>query len=213
MDENQPPQPTDSSPPAPGPTEEKVGSPLNQGKHKKKSGCSVALIVLGVIALLGLGMCGVCSYQLTTQPEFKKMMEAGVGMFNAPGREELQEAGCAMAIIMDLQALAEFDDDGKWDESDFHHIISCVAADDDNPPSCSDLAPIFIKAQPQPFTSDVRFAIVVQSQAGQDPICTEAFDGLGESLGPLAKEDLDDIQGQKAPGPSPMKVPRRSGNE
>src|SRR5688572_30370151 len=76
----------------------------------RKSGSNGCLIVLGIIGgifLLGLLGVFVAGYLFMQQPEVKEVMGAMGGMFNAPGRQELMQAGCEQAMVMDMSGFAK----------------------------------------------------------------------------------------------------------
>jgi hypothetical protein len=164
--------PNPGAPPPGGP-----GGP--QTPQQKSSTGKIVLIILGVLGGLAL---------LMKDPNFKKGISAlGKGMkmaekgMTAPGTEQLRKAGCTQAMALDLSDAMEivemFADAGdKGPPDDMGIMVICQGNMFDKlPQDCGALAKIYVDAA-HPTKG---FALMVQKQGEQKPICQNTYEADG----------------------------------
>lgn len=153
----------------------------------KRSGCVIALMVIGaLLALVCIGS-GIAMFVAARSDTGKKIFAAvgqGVALaekgVNAPGAEELRQAGCPQALVMDMKEamkLAElFIDGGLKDTDDMNYLMAaCTGKYGDTLPTCEALAPVYAKAVP----SEREFVIEVKINGKQKPECRQRYAGDG----------------------------------
>ncbi len=149
------------------------------------------LIILGVLGGLALLCCigfMIAGKQMMKDPNFKKGINAlGKGMkmaekgMTAPGTDQLRKAGCTQAMALDLADAMEivemFADAGeKGPPEDMGIMVICQGNVFDKLPSdCGALAKIYADAA-HPTKG---FALMVQKQGDQKPICQNTYEADG----------------------------------
>lgn len=111
------------------------------------------------------------------------LAEKGV---NAPGAQELREAGCPQSLVMDMNEamkLADlFIDGGLKDSEDLDYVmVACTGQYGDTLPTCEELAPVYAKAVP----SEREFVIEVKTNGQQKPQCRQRYAGDGSLIADL----------------------------
>lgn len=162
-------------------------SPPPAATPPKRSGCVIALMVIGaLLALVCIGS-GIAMFVAARSETGKKIFAAvgqGVALaekgVNAPGAEELRQAGCPQALVMDMKEamkLAElFIDGGLKDSDDLNYLMAaCTGKYGDTLPTCEALAPVYAKAVP----SEREFVIEVKINGKQKPECRQRYAGDG----------------------------------
>ncbi len=163
------------------------GPPIKQGM----SGCTIALLVLGALAVLALGTCGVGFYMVSQNETIQNAYKATVGMFNVAGREEMAAAGCQMAILVDFETLAKLNPDKDTDHTDMpkdKRLVVCNVARNTDAPTCDAIAKIYRAALSEP---PEHFAVVVNITDVDDPQCATRYDAEANPIGPA---ELDDVK-------------------
>ena len=153
----------------------------------KRSGCVIALMVIGaLLALVCIGS-GIAMFVAARSDTGKKIFAAvgqGVALaekgVNAPGAEELRQAGCPQSLVMDMKEamkLAElFVDGGFKDDGDLDYVMAaCTGKYGDTLPTCEALAPVYAQAVP----SERDFVIEVKISGKQKPECRQRYAGDG----------------------------------
>ena len=176
-------------------------------QQAKRSGCSAGKVILVLVVgflLLGLAAAGTCAWCLATNPEVRKAgallgetVRMGAAASNAPGTDELEEAGCADAMVLDMRKVVqltedlaeEIGDDGdvqvpeeEWQQ----HIVVCQYRFREAKLSCDDVAATYTRAVP---TAPARFGVVVQAGLNNGNVCQGVYGPDGQLLRPLEVED------------------------
>lgn len=144
------------------------------------SGCLIAVLVVGglvgIACIAGAVMVGVAAQS----PEGKKAMSlVGKGMgaitkaMNAPGAQQVREAGCADAMVIDAAEIAdafgEFFDAGSQNPDDTKVIVMCQGSF--SLPTCDEVADAYRNApgvKPGPFTVIVKKKNAKKNDCEQD---------------------------------------------
>jgi hypothetical protein len=187
-------------PPAPNPP---------QQKKKGSSGCLIALGVVGGIFLLLALVGGILIWRVLKTDEAQAIIGA-VGDatkavqkgLNAPGTEQLRQAGCQEAMVMDvgdfMDIAKRFVKDGgadgvKIDNEKLHTLmVTCSVGYGEKVLSCDALAVTYVKAVGG--RAEKNFAMLVQRQGGQKPLCQGEYDPQGRRVGGGAAEAPADEQ-------------------
>lgn len=153
----------------------------------KRSGCVIALMVMGALLALVCVGSSIAMFLAARSDTGKKIFAAvgqGVALaekgVNAPGAEELRQAGCPQSLVMDMKEamkLAElFLDGGVKDTDDMDYLMAaCSGKYGDTLPTCEALAPVYAKAVP----STREFVIEVKINGKQKPECRQRYSGDG----------------------------------
>jgi len=172
----------------------------------KGSGCSAAkvLIVLGLVFLIGgVALAGTCAWCLATNPEVRKAgallgetMRMGVAAASAPGADELREAGCEEAMVLDMRRVTklteeladELDDDAKvqvpeepWQQL----VVVCQYRLGKPELTCEDVARTYGQAVPN---APEQFGAVVQAGFSGKNVCQGVYGPDGRLVMPLEAE-------------------------
>ncbi|MGV3623235.1 MAG: hypothetical protein ACO1OB_20615 [Archangium sp.] len=149
-------------------------------QKKSSSGCLIAVLVIGglvaVACIAGAVMVGVAAQS----PEGKKAMSlVGKGMgvitkaMNAPGAQQVREAGCADAMVIDAaeisEAFGELFDAGTKKQEDEKVIVMCQGTF--GLPTCDEVADAYRNApgvKPGPFTVIVKKKNAKKNDCEQD---------------------------------------------
>ena len=164
---------------------------------KKPSGCSrgclVALLVVGGVALLG-GLVGAFAlWRVASSEDGQKVMKAiGKGAqlaakgINAPGAQEVREAGCPEAFVLDMGDMTELIDlfsDGGAKPLSTGVMVLCQGAFGQLP-DCTEVAKAYLKANGRP---PGEFMVTVKLKNAKQEQCARRFSEAGEDLGDFKK--------------------------
>lgn len=166
-------------------------SPPHQAR-RSPSGCLIALFVLiglGVLAIIGVGIAG---YVMLQDPAVKDVVGAIGGVMNAPGRQELMDAGCEQAFVMDMDPLVKLAQ-RKGDEADRDLeamknavMINCAFSKESAVGlDCGQVARIYREQ----VSAERQVHVVVQVTGKQHPECTGHYDRAGNRLGDALMRD------------------------
>lgn len=159
-------------------------------RKKGMSGCVIALIIVGIVMLFGAVAAGVGVYLFATSSvgkttfkvinEGSKLAEKGI---NAPGMAELRSLGCAQAIVLDTKdvgaLMSDIIDAGFDSGMPDELMITCQVRDAAHAPSCDDVASTYVRAVK---AASREFAVSVQRQGDNNPICKSTYDTSGALL-------------------------------
>ncbi len=161
--------------------------PMAPPAKKGMSGCLVALLVVGGVALVFAIAVGVGVYLFATSStgktafkvinEGSKLAEKGI---NAPGMTELRALGCDQAITLDTNdvgALVGDLFDGGFDSGmPAQLMIACQVRDPAKAPKCDDVAAEYLRAVKTPIHE---YVVSVQRQGDSTTICESTYDTSG----------------------------------
>jgi hypothetical protein len=122
-----------------------TATPTNdaQKSKKKRSGCFMFLAFLGVgVILVG----ALATFVAWRHGWLEKLWRGGTLVYegmNAPGMKEVRALGCAQAMKMNADDVGRLI--GKDGPHDVQDVVVCVAKGD-KPPSCNDVAEVYVKA-------------------------------------------------------------------
>ncbi|MFT3837529.1 MAG: hypothetical protein QM723_11090 [Myxococcaceae bacterium] len=168
------------------------GGPGGPAGQKKSSTSKVVLIILAVLGGLALICCivsAVFANQAMKDPNVRKgFAAAGKGLkmaekgMSAPGTAELRKAGCSQAMVIDMADAMEiidmFADGGETKKmpDELTSMVICQGNMFDNlPTDCGVLAKTYVEAA-HPTHG---FALQVQKQGEQKPICQNTYEADG----------------------------------
>jgi hypothetical protein len=129
--------------------------------------------VLAVVALV-IGILVIAS-----NPTVQEVAGAVGGMVNAPGRKELMDAGCEMAMVMDMRSFAKLaQKDPNADPEEIAKLekavfVSCMYLKREPSLDCPDVAKTYGTAVPD---GAPEVTVVVQAQGRQEPVCAGFYD-------------------------------------
>ncbi len=155
--------------------------------QKKMSGCVIALIVGGVVLLLGSIAVGIGVYAFATSKvgktafkvigEGTKIAERGL---KAPGTPEIRALGCEQAMVLDMKDFAalmsDLVDAGTDAGMPDGLMITCQVQSATKSPACDVIASTYVKAV---GVASADFTVTVQTPNGKKPICESTYDTKG----------------------------------
>ncbi|HSQ65950.1 MAG TPA: hypothetical protein VLM85_22165 [Polyangiaceae bacterium] len=158
---------------------------------KGMSGCMIALLVVGSVALLGGIVVGVGIYLFATSDagktaikvigEGSKLAEKGM---NAPGTPELRALGCEQAIVLDMKdvtaLMGDLIDAGPDAGMPEGLMVTCQVRGGARAPSCDDVAATYVRAVK---SAGSEFVVTVQRQGDSHPLCESTYDASGAFIG------------------------------
>jgi hypothetical protein len=164
--------------------------PMAPPPKKGMSGCVIALLVVGGVALVFAIAAGIGVYFIATSSTAKtafkvinegsKLAEKGI---NAPGMTELRALGCDEAITLDTDdvgALVQDLFDGGFDSGmPAQLMIACQVRDAAKAPKCDDLAAEYLRAVKTPTHE---YVVTVQKQGDKTAICESTYDTSGRHV-------------------------------
>ncbi len=169
--------------------------PIEEMGRTRRSGFVVFLyVLLGIGGALVL-TCGVVAYRAWQDPRMREMVNSVMTATTAPGTEELRQAGCQVATVIDvggaadLLVEAEGADDAEFEALASLTMVQCVVTADEDF-SCERVARVYREAVPD---SDRVLAMVMAASDSQ-PRCQQVFDREGALLG-----DFEDYLGTGTP--------------
>ena len=184
--------------------------PPLQPKKSGTSGCMIALFValgIGVLIVVAL-IIGVVV--IANNPTVKKVVGAMGGVINAPGRQEIGNAGCEIPMVMDMRHLADLAaDNPKADPEAVAQMrrtvfINCLYVKREPTLGCADIARIYGQAVPD---GPPQATVYVHRDGNEAPICQGLFDPkTGERIGdamPPPRGQFD-LTHQPPPPASPL---------
>jgi hypothetical protein len=180
-------------------------------ERPKKKGLPTAVKVLLIVGLLFLlfvgGFVGVCAYCVASNPELRQMGELmgetvrmGMAATKAPGTQELRDAGCAEAMVVDMRRVAELakeldeSESGSFEQRGELDAVTvvCQVDGDHGALACEDVARTYGAAVADP---PAEFVTVVQTRFAGDPVCQGVYrpDGtrLREAEPPQAGAEIE----------------------
>lgn len=172
---------------------------------KKRSGCLVALYVLFGIGLLGIVVGGIAIWAFLQTEEGQKVWKVArdgaewvVAASQAPGTEQLREAGCEGAMVSDAgsaldifmtlipeaekqeqvkEELAREAGEGNLDE--LLMVVCTLGRFTVSEPGCAELARTYASGVDAPPDS---FFVIVMKQGQDAPSCQGIYDAEGTLL-------------------------------
>ena len=172
-------------------------SPVSPPAVKKPSGCStgclVALLIVGGVSLLA-GLVGAFAlYRAASSPEGQKVMKAiGKGAtlaskgINGPGAQEVRNAGCPEAFVLDMAEMMELIDlfaDAGSKPLTTGVMVMCQAPYGELP-DCATVAKAYAAAPGRPRGE---FVVMVKLKNVKKEQCVRRYDDSGEDVGEFKK--------------------------
>lgn len=153
----------------------------------------MALLVAGGLALL-VGVLGVVLvFRAAASEDGQKVMKAiGKGAnlaakgINAPGTQEVREAGCPEAFVLDMAdmlELIEIFSDGGTKDVGVGVMVTCQGSFG-TLPSCDEVAKAYLSAKDIPRGN---FVVMVKTKNQKKEQCAQRYSETGEDLGPFKK--------------------------
>jgi hypothetical protein len=163
-------------------------------RKKGMSGCVIALLVVGILAVVAALAVGIGVYLFATSSvgktaiklvdEAPKLAEKGM---NAPGMAEVRALGCDQAFVLDMNDVGELMSDiidagsGKTGMPD-GLIITCQVRPGARAPSCDDVASTYVA---KVKTASKDFMVTVQEQGKSGARCESSYDASGAPISAL----------------------------
>ena len=173
-----------------GPEIPKIGEP-------ERSGLRIFLYVLLALGGLGVLTCGGLLFFAARNPAVQQFVETMAGSQSAPGTQQLRDAGCTVAQVIDLgSAMALFSqlDPAKTGEADVLRdmtMVQCVLSRSDSSGlGCDEVAKIYSSAVPDPPD---RFLVQVMVQFSSQVDCRVVYGADGWPIAPLDQYDPDSM--------------------
>jgi hypothetical protein len=153
--------------------------------HIKATNLGLSAVVMGLV-LLASGCCGECGAVFDAAQGGVKMF---TDMQNAPGAQELRDAGCSEALVMTPEILKEFiksmPEDAQKDEGNFDEtVVMCTITEGSTGIGCEEAAKVYAKAAkgaPEEFN-------VTVSRGQNNPVCDGLFNADGERVGDMNEQ-------------------------
>lgn len=158
------------------------------------SGCLIALIVVGILAVVSAIAIGIGVYLFATSSvgktafklanEAPKLAEKGI---NAPGMADVRGLGCEQAFVLDMNDFADLMSD-MIDASSAKGLmpdglmITCQVRRGARAPSCDDIASTYVAAVKTPSKD---FMVTVQEQGDDRALCESSYDATGAPISSL----------------------------
>ena len=164
--------------------------PMRPPPKKGMSGCMIALLVVGIISVVGALVVGIGIYLFATSTVGKtaiKVMQEGPKLAekatNAPGTPELRALGCDVAIVLDTRdvgaLVSDIIDAGFDSGMPDTLMVACQVRDVSRAPKCDDVAATYIRAV---GTASSQFVVSVQRENDKHAICESTYDTSGSLL-------------------------------
>ncbi len=157
---------------------------------KGMSGCLIALLVTGGVALLGAVAVAVAIYAFATSKvgkttikiigESRKIAEKGM---SAPGTPEIRALGCEQAMVIDMKDFAALMSDildAGPDAGMDGLMVTCQVRAGARPPSCDDVATTYVRAVK---SASSEFVVTVQRPGDSKALCEATYDASGALIG------------------------------
>lgn len=168
-------------------------SPLSPPAAQKPSGCSkgclIALISVGAVVML-IGLIGVFAlWRAASSEEGQKVMKAiGKGAqlatkgINGPGAQEVRNAGCPEALVLDMEEMMELIElfaDGGMPSLGVGVMVMCQGSFGELP-DCGEVAQAYLSAKELPPGD---FVVLVKTKSQKGEQCSRRYSETGEDLG------------------------------
>jgi hypothetical protein len=173
-------------------------SPISPPVSSKPAGCSrgclVALLIAGGLMLLTGLVAAVALWKAASSEEGQKVMKAiGKGAslaskgINGPGAQEVRNAGCPEAFVLDMAEMIEligiFRDGGAPEDLGVGVMVTCQGTFG-TLPDCADVAKAYLTAKDLP---PGEFVVMVKTKNQKKEQCARRFSATGEDLGDFKK--------------------------
>ena len=177
--------------------------PIDGGPRRGGGGFEVVGIVLLVLGATMVLVCAGGVYWVSQNEAVMEGLESITASVNAPGAEELRQAGCTEAMVLDPQVFfrmaGSLSDEIALDEADTEGLlpgvlVSCTAAGDTQL-DCDEVARIYRGA-----VADPGAPFMTQVASGSSDPCQEVYAADGTHLGTLeewtAAQDPEGADGE-----------------
>jgi hypothetical protein len=171
------------------------------------SGCTIVLLIFMGICLLLAILIGVAVYQVMQNENVKQAFGAVGKMINAPGRQELEAAGCERAMVMDMRGFADLAKNAPnakpTDVAALEQAVMVTCALSQKKPelTCEHLSRVYFKAQKDKTKVPPQVTMAVYVAGEQKPVCIGRYDADGKYLGEPTQQAGAHFQfGQPLPG-------------
>ena len=171
------------------------GPEISGGRESNRSGLRVFLYVLLALGGLGALTCGGLLFFAARNPAVQGFVETMAGSQSAPGTQQLRDAGCDVAQVIDLGSAMELFsklDAAELGEADAlmdMTMVQCVLPRSDNSGlGCDEVARIYSAAVPDPPD---RFLVQVILQFSSRVDCRVVYSADGTPIAPLDQYDPD----------------------
>ena len=164
---------------------------------KKPSGCSsgclVALLIVAGLSVIGALVGAFALYRAASSPDGQKVMKAigkgatlaGKGI-NGPGAQEVRNAGCPEAFVLDMAEMMElidlFADAGRKPQTT-GVMVMCQGAYGELP-DCDTVAKAYAAAPGRPAGE---FVVMVKLKNVKKEQCVRRYSDSGEDVGEFKK--------------------------
>lgn len=172
--------------------------PSNQAKPSGCSrGCLIALLVVGAVMAVIVVISGLVIWRAASSEEGKKVLAAmgkGVSLaskgINGPGAQEVREAGCPEAFVLDMADMRELigifvNDAGTKGLPETGPAVMVMCQGFGELPDCDELAKVYAPVKGRP---PGEFAILVQTKHAKSPLCSRRYADDGTPLGDFAMD-------------------------
>ena len=158
-------------------------------RESDRSGLRVLLYVLLALGSLGVLTCAGLLFLAARNPAVQQFVETMAGSHSAPGTEQLRDAGCAVAQVIELGSvmalLPEFDEQEVREATALMDLtmVQCVLSKSDSGElGCDEVAKIYSSAVPDPPD---RFLVQVAVQFSSQGDCQVVYSADGTPIAPL----------------------------
>jgi hypothetical protein len=146
-------------------------------------GAAAVIVVVAGVALLVRGCGGSGAPAATTASGLDPATRAGAEGMGAPGTAELRGAGCASAVVVDMQRL--LGSGGQVREGEPRYMVTCDVPQSAGAPACEKLAATYFRAIGGKADANVNVRVEV---SGSDrPACSRLYAPGGIDLGPFPR--------------------------
>ncbi len=168
-------------------------SPVSPPPAKKTSGCLIALLVAGGLAVLLMLVGMFALWRAASSESGQKVMKAiGKGAqlaskgINGPGAQEVREAGCPEAFVLDMEEMMELIglfSDGGTKSLGVGVMVTCQGTFGQLP-ACDEVAKAYLTAKGLPPGD---FVVMVKTKNQKNEQCARRYSETGEDLGDFKK--------------------------
>jgi hypothetical protein len=169
-----------------------LAPPPPPAPRPKASGCVIALIVVGALAVFGCiaFAVGIAVYFRTDDgKKVAGVIGAGIRVSteaqNAPGAREIEKVGCSQGLVFDMDKMEAFtraivgDGSAEAPKSDVGTMVLCQVNMVGSPPTCDDVKHAYLDAVP---SQSGPFLVQVTRMTETKPRCMSAYSAKGEPL-------------------------------
>ena len=158
-------------------------------------GCLVAVLVVGGLMMVGCLVSAFMVWRAASSEEGQKVMAAiGKGAqlaakgINGPGAQEVREAGCPEAFVLDLNEMASlvelFIDGGTPGKELGGGVMVLCQGTFAELPDCAEVARAYLTAKGRPRGE---FMVTVKEKNAKREQCSRRYSETGEDLGAFKK--------------------------